>query len=176
MELTFTSSSLAPNLWAGYLYLAGFLRAWLHSELFLFKAYVRLFFLYNRDKCRKPGFLRGDLYTSCISMILLDHFVNKSNTFLFTINGNLWLMNNSFCRQIVIVAFNLLLVNILFKTLYSTTSPNLYIHNQVSIVWTPYMMELVSDRVRQWSDSAWMKSFASSNDDDFYCFIKIPNV
>ena len=39
-------------------------------------------FFYNRDKCRKPGFLRGDIYTSCISMVLLDHFTNKSNTFL----------------------------------------------------------------------------------------------
>ena len=36
----------------------------------------------SRDKCRKPGFLRGNIYTSCISMVLLDHFENKSNTFL----------------------------------------------------------------------------------------------
>ena len=27
------------------------------------------------------GFLRGNIYTSCISMVLLDHFANKSNTF-----------------------------------------------------------------------------------------------
>ena len=39
-------------------------------------------FFDNRDKCRKPGFLRGNIYTSCISMVLLDHFANKSNTFL----------------------------------------------------------------------------------------------
>ena len=39
-------------------------------------------FFDNRDKCRKPGFLRDDKYTSCISMVLLDHFANKSNTFL----------------------------------------------------------------------------------------------
>ena len=26
----------------------------------------------NRDKCPKPGFLRGNIYTSCISMVLLD--------------------------------------------------------------------------------------------------------
>ena len=30
--------------------------------------------------CLKPGFLRGNIYTSCISMVLLDHFANKSNT------------------------------------------------------------------------------------------------
>ena len=29
------------------------------------------------------GFLRGNIYTSCIFMVLLDHFANKSNTFLF---------------------------------------------------------------------------------------------
>ena len=39
------------------------------------------YFLDNRDKCRKPGFLRGNINTSCISMVLLDHFANKSNTF-----------------------------------------------------------------------------------------------
>ena len=39
-------------------------------------------FFDNRDKCRNPGFLRGNIYTSCISMVLLDHFENKSNTFL----------------------------------------------------------------------------------------------
>ena len=39
-------------------------------------------FFDNWDKCRKPGFLRGNIYTSCISMVLLDHFANKSNTFL----------------------------------------------------------------------------------------------
>ena len=38
-------------------------------------------FFDNRDKCRKPGFLRGHIYTSCISMVLLDHFANKSNIF-----------------------------------------------------------------------------------------------
>ena len=38
-------------------------------------------FFDNRDKCRKPGFLRGNIYTSCIFMVLLDHFANKSNTF-----------------------------------------------------------------------------------------------
>ena len=39
-------------------------------------------FFYNRNKCRKPGFLSGNIYTSSISMVLLDHFANKSNTFL----------------------------------------------------------------------------------------------
>ena len=39
-------------------------------------------FFYNRDRCRKPGFLRGNIYTSCISMVLWDYFANKSNTFL----------------------------------------------------------------------------------------------
>ena len=39
-------------------------------------------FFDNHDKYRKPGFLRGNMYTSCISMVLLDHFANKSNTFL----------------------------------------------------------------------------------------------
>ena len=39
-------------------------------------------FFYNREKCRKPGFQRGNIYTFCISMVLLDHFANKSNTFL----------------------------------------------------------------------------------------------
>ena len=38
-------------------------------------------FFDNRNKYRKPGFLRGNIYTSCISMVLLDHFANKSNTF-----------------------------------------------------------------------------------------------
>ena len=38
-------------------------------------------FFDNRDKCHKPGFLRGTIYTSCISMVLLDQFANKSNTF-----------------------------------------------------------------------------------------------
>ena len=38
-------------------------------------------FFDNRYKCRKPGFLRGNIYTSCISMVLLDYFANKSNTF-----------------------------------------------------------------------------------------------
>ena len=33
------------------------------------------------NKCRKPGFVRGNIYTSCISMVLLDNFANKSNTF-----------------------------------------------------------------------------------------------
>ena len=39
-----------------------------------------------RDKCRKPGFLRGNIYTSCISMVLLDYFANKSNTFQHTLS------------------------------------------------------------------------------------------
>ena len=38
-------------------------------------------FVDNCDKCRKPGFLRDNIYTSCISIVLLDHFANKSNTF-----------------------------------------------------------------------------------------------
>ena len=38
-------------------------------------------FFDNRDKCRKPGFLRGNINTSCISMVLLDHFANQNNTF-----------------------------------------------------------------------------------------------
>ena len=38
-------------------------------------------FFDNWDKCRKPGFFRGNIYTSCIYMVLLDHFANKSNTF-----------------------------------------------------------------------------------------------
>ena len=40
------------------------------------------YFFDNPDECRNPGFLRGNIYTSCISMVLLDHFANKSNTFL----------------------------------------------------------------------------------------------
>ena len=39
-------------------------------------------FFDNHDECRKPGFLWGNINTSCISMVLLDHFANKSNTFL----------------------------------------------------------------------------------------------
>ena len=38
----------------------------------------------NRDKCGKPEFMRGNTYTSCISVVLLNHFANKSNTFLFS--------------------------------------------------------------------------------------------
>ena len=41
-------------------------------------------FFDNRDKCRLPGFLRGNIYTSCISMLLLDHFANKNNTLSFS--------------------------------------------------------------------------------------------
>ena len=37
-------------------------------------------FFDNRDKCRKPGSFRGNIYTSCISLVLLNHFANKSNT------------------------------------------------------------------------------------------------
>ena len=40
-------------------------------------------FFDNPDKCRKPGFLRGNIYTSCIFMVLLDNFANKDNSFLF---------------------------------------------------------------------------------------------
>ena len=43
-------------------------------------------YLDNCDKCRKPGFLRGNIYTSCISMVLLDHFANKSITFQHTLS------------------------------------------------------------------------------------------
>ena len=50
------------------------------QKYFLLK---RMFnFFDNRDKCREPGFLRGNIHTSCISMVLLDHFANKSNIFL----------------------------------------------------------------------------------------------
>ena len=38
----------------------------------------------NRDKCGKPEFMRGNTYTSCISVVLLNHFANKSNTFLLS--------------------------------------------------------------------------------------------
>ena len=40
------------------------------------------YFFDNPDECRNPGFLRGNIYTSCISIFILDHFANKSNTFL----------------------------------------------------------------------------------------------
>ena len=51
----------------------------IHNYFLLLK---RMFdFFNNRNKCHKPGFLRGNIYTSCISMVLLDHFANKSNTF-----------------------------------------------------------------------------------------------
>ena len=43
----------------------------------------------NRDKCRKPRFFRGNIYTSCISMVLLDHFANKSNTFRHSLSLSL---------------------------------------------------------------------------------------
>ena len=43
-------------------------------------------FFDNRDKCRLPGFLRGNIYTSCISMLLLDHFANINNTFQHTLS------------------------------------------------------------------------------------------
>ena len=46
-------------------------------------------FFDNRNKCRKPGFLRGKIYTSCISMVLLDHFANKSNTFRHSLSLSL---------------------------------------------------------------------------------------
>ena len=46
-----------------------------NQNYFLLK---RMFdFFDNRDKSRKPGFLRGKIYTSCISMVLLDHFAIK---------------------------------------------------------------------------------------------------
>ena len=51
----------------------------IHNYFLLLK--LMFDFFDNRDKCHKPGFLRGNIYTSCISMVLLDHFANKSNTF-----------------------------------------------------------------------------------------------
>ena len=50
------------------------------QNYFLLKCMLNFF--YDRDKCRKQGFLRGDIHTSCIPMVLFDHFENKSNTFL----------------------------------------------------------------------------------------------
>ena len=56
----------------------------IHNYFLLLK---RMFdFFNNRNKCHKPGFLRGNIYTSCISMVLLDHFANKSNTFQLTLS------------------------------------------------------------------------------------------
>ena len=56
----------------------------IHNYFLLLK---RMFdFFNNRNKCHKPGFLRGNIYTSCISMVLLDHFANKSNTFQHTLS------------------------------------------------------------------------------------------
>ena len=50
----------------------------------------RMFDLFdNRDKCRKSGFLRCDIYTSCISMVLWDHFANKRNTFQHSLTPSL---------------------------------------------------------------------------------------
>ena len=49
------------------------------QNYFLLKRIIDLFD--NRDKCRKPAFLRDNIYTSCASTVLLDHFANKSNTF-----------------------------------------------------------------------------------------------
>ena len=46
-------------------------------------------FFDNHDRSRKPGFLRGKIYTSCISMVLLDHFANKSNTFQNSLSSSL---------------------------------------------------------------------------------------
>ena len=39
-------------------------------------------FFDNRDKCQQPGFLRVNIYTSCISMFFLDHFAKKKQHFL----------------------------------------------------------------------------------------------
>ena len=51
----------------------------IHNYFLLLK---RMFdFFNNRNKCHKPGFLRGNIYTYCIFMVLLDHFANKNDTF-----------------------------------------------------------------------------------------------
>ena len=59
----------------------------IHNYFLLLK--LMFDFFDNRDKCHKPGFLRGNIYTSCISMVLLDHFANKSNTFQHTLSLSL---------------------------------------------------------------------------------------
>ena len=43
-------------------------------------------FFDNRDKYRKPGFLRGNIYISCISMVPLDHFVNTFKNFSLSLS------------------------------------------------------------------------------------------
>ena len=51
----------------------------IHNYFLLLK---RMFdFFNNRNKCHKPGFLRGNIYTSCISMVLLDHLQTKATLF-----------------------------------------------------------------------------------------------
>ena len=63
----------------------GIINWWASSNLDFIQNYFFLKcmcdFFDNRYKCRKPGLLRGNIYTSCIFMILLDHFSNNSNTF-----------------------------------------------------------------------------------------------
>ena len=95
------------------------------------------YFSDNRDKCRKPGFLRGNLYTSCISMVLLDHSANKSNTFKM-ISPSLalpfppWVATSSYLSyqdtaikgtlNIIIITINI--ISVCHKGLWSLPSPN----------------------------------------------------
>ena len=52
------------------------------TSIRIISSFRRIFdFFDSCDKCLKPGFLRGNIYTSCIYMALLDHFANKSNPF-----------------------------------------------------------------------------------------------
>ena len=51
----------------------------IHNYFLLLK--LMFDFFDNRDKCHKPGFLRGNIYTSCISMVLLDHLQTKATLF-----------------------------------------------------------------------------------------------
>ena len=45
------------------------------TSIRIISSFRRIFdFFDSCDKCLKPGFLRGNIYTSCISMVLLDTF------------------------------------------------------------------------------------------------------
>ena len=90
----------------------------------------------NRDKCRKPGFLRGNIYTSCISMVLLDHFANKSNTFQHCLSPSLlpfppWVSISSDPGS-------------QDRSINGTLS---YLMKQVTIIFKPLFMSLSSEKV-----------------------------
>ena len=90
------------NDWRGHLYksvsdMQGTINWRASSNLDFIQNYFLLKHMFNffdnRNECCKSGFLRGNICTSCTSMVLLDRFANKSHTFLIPSLAQ--------CRQLV---------------------------------------------------------------------------